>query len=261
MMLLVDPIEEGKWQDDGSGPYSGFDFKCWMISLTTVSLLWFGMSPSLPPRCEKASLMVFNDRLTSLMNMDYSIGYNNRLYTEYWHFWKTSDRFCQRHNFRVALLFSGLFLASSFSLLFSSTSLHCANLEVVMYITEPESGFFLVVSLFTNLSFFWCSISIYHLLVSWTSMRVCLITASYAETRRKIFPDDCWLLCSRRTNTALLVLMSYTSIYATVQHDISFISSALDPEGTWMEAGHVWVFVVKSGGLKGGRFFLQSFPL
>ena len=55
--------------------------------------------------------------------------------------------------------------------------------------------------------------------------------------------------------------MSYTSIYATVQHDISFISSALDPEGTWMEAGHVWVFVVKSGGLKGGRFLFAKLSL
>ena len=47
-------------------------FKQWMISMANVYLLWFGMSPSLPPRCEKASLRVLDEKLTSLINMDYS---------------------------------------------------------------------------------------------------------------------------------------------------------------------------------------------
>ena len=55
--------------------------------------------------------------------------------------------------------------------------------------------------------------------------------------------------------------MSYTSIYATVRHDTSLISSALDLEDTWMEAVHAWVSVVKSGGLRGGSFFFAKLSL
>ena len=93
-----------------------------MICMATVSLLWFGRSPSLLPRCEKASLRVSNDRLTSLMNMDSPEVDNNRMCMEYWHLWKASDMFCWRQNFWKSVLFSVSFFASSWSLLFSSIS-------------------------------------------------------------------------------------------------------------------------------------------
>ena len=40
-----------------------------------------------------------------------------------------------------------------------------------------------------------------------------------------------------------------------VWREILLIYSALDTEDTWTEAAHAWVFVVKSGGLREGRFF------
>ena len=48
-----------------------------------------------------------------------------------------------------------------------------------------------------------------------------------------------------------LVMVSCTSIGATVRRDILFIYSALDTEDTWEEAVNAWVFVVKSVGMKG----------
>ena len=46
-----------------------------------------------------------------------------------------------------------------------------------------------------------------------------------------------------------------------VWREILLIYSALDTEDTWTEAAHAWVFVVKSGGLREGRFFLTKLSL
>ena len=44
-------------------------------------------------------------------------------------------------------------------------------------------------------------------------------------------------------------------------HDLLFIYSALALEDTWMEVAHAWVFVVKSGGLRGGSFVFANLSL
>ena len=53
------------------------------------------------------------------------------LLTMSWHIWKASDNFFWRFNFRVAFFFAVYFFASSFSILLSSTSLHCVTLAAV----------------------------------------------------------------------------------------------------------------------------------
>ena len=70
-----------------------------MISLDNVSLLWFGRSPSLPPRCANESLRVFDERLTSLTNMDYLEAEDDRMYMNYWHYWKASELFSEDTTF------------------------------------------------------------------------------------------------------------------------------------------------------------------
>ena len=87
------------WHDAGGGPYYVTDLKCWIISLDNVSLLWFGSPPSLPLRCEMASLRVLYVRLTISMNTDYLNGDYDRLYMEYWNLWKASDRFFEDTTF------------------------------------------------------------------------------------------------------------------------------------------------------------------
>ena len=57
------------------------------------------------------------------------------------------------------------------------------------------------------------------------------------------------------------VLVTCTSIFATVWRDILLIYSALDPEDTWIEAAHAWVFVVKSGELRGISFVFLKLSL
>ena len=63
---------------------------------------------------------------------------------------------------------------------------------------------------------------------------------------------------SRRTTIGSLVLVSFTSISATVRRYVSLISSDLAPEDTWIESEHAWVFVVNPGGLRGGSFVLTN---
>ena len=58
--------------------------------------------------------------------------------------------------------------------------------------------------------------------------------------------------------------MSSKSIGATVKRDISLTSSALAQEDNWTEAAHAWVFVVKSGRLRGSslvftKLYLMTF--
>ena len=88
-------------------------FNQWMISLANFSLLWFGKSASLPPRCEKASLMVLDERLTSFINMDYSQIDNDMMYIESWQLRKYSDRFFWRQTFQAAIFFAVSFLPLS----------------------------------------------------------------------------------------------------------------------------------------------------
>ena len=55
--------------------------------------------------------------------------------------------------------------------------------------------------------------------------------------------------------------MYSTSICETLRRDILLISSSLATEGTWTEASHAWVFVVKSGELRGSSLFFNNLPL
>ena len=92
-------------------------------------------------------------------------------------------------------------------------------------------------------------------------MTVCFLAASYYTDQRIMSLDDCCVTFARRTTIGLSVMVTCNSIGATSCNDISLISSALGPEDTWMEAAHSWVFVVKSGGLKGGSFVLPKLSL
>ena len=84
-----------------------------IISLATVSLLWWGSLPSLPPMCKKVSLMIVEERLTRFMNIDYSVVDDDILFMESWDFWKDSHHLCWRYNFQwmSSLLFPFLPLA------------------------------------------------------------------------------------------------------------------------------------------------------
>ena len=53
----------------------------------------------------------------------------------------------------------------------------------------------------------------------------------------------------------------HTGFTTTVLRDISLISSFLDPEGTWAEAAHSWLFVDKLVGIRGGSFFFTKLSL
>ena len=57
------------------------------------------------------------------------------------------------------------------------------------------------------------------------------------------------------------VLVTCNLIGKTVVCDILLIYSDLAPEYTWVEAAHAWVFVVNSGGMRGGRIFSSNLSL
>ena len=117
------------------------------------------------------------------------------------------------------------------------------------------------VSSFINLTLFWFSIAMHSFLISWIGVTVLFITASCDAARIIMLLDDCCVPFSQRKTIGSPVLITCNLICATVWHDILFISSALDPEDTWMEAAHDWIFVVKSGGLRGGQLcFRKSVP-
>ena len=126
---------------------------------------------------------------------------------------------------------------------------------------ELKSGFFLVDTSFSNITLFCCSIIIYSLFISWIGMVIFFLTAPYAAAWMKMFLDDCWLPFARRTTIGSLVLVSCISIGTTVRHDISLIYSDLDPEGTWTEASHAWIFIFKLGGLRWSSFVFTKLPL
>ena len=67
--------------------------------------------------------------------------------------------------------------------------------------------------------------------------------------------DDCCLPFAQRKIIGSSVLVTFTSICATVRCDILLVYSSLYQEDTCMEAAHAWVFVVKSVGLRGGSFY------
>ena len=136
MMILVVPTHLLTARNKSSflwvlSRYSSLDSKKRIISLSTVSLLLLVIAPNLTLMCAKSSLMVFEESLMRLVNMDYLVVDDNRLFMEYWNFWKASDRFCWRCNFRVDVFFSVYFFDCSFSLLFLATILYCDNLAAV----------------------------------------------------------------------------------------------------------------------------------
>ena len=46
-----------------------------------------------------------------------------------------------------------------------------------------------------------------------------------------------------------------------MRYDILYIYSALDPEYTWTEVAHAWVFVVKSIGIRGSSLVFTNLSL
>ena len=92
-------------------------------------------------------------------------------------------------------------------------------------------------------------------------MTVIFLTALYNTAWMIIFLDDCCVLFAWKTTIGSSVMLTCKSIGATFWSDILFISSALAPEYTWMEAAHAWVFVVKLGGLRGGSFVFSKLSL
>ena len=205
--------------------------------------------------------MVFEERLTRLINIKYLVGDDNRLFMESWHLWKASYRFCWRCRFRLAILFSVSFFASYFSCLLSATSIYCATLALVRYIPVLKSGFLVEVSPFTNLTFFLFSIVMHYLFISWIGMTVLFLAALYASSWRIMFLDDFCVPFDQRTTIGSSVLVTCNLIGATVWLYIFFISSALYPEDNWMEAENYWVFFVKLIGIRGGRFFFSNMSL
>ena len=92
-------------------------------------------------------------------------------------------------------------------------------------------------------------------------MTVRFLTVSYTASWRGVFPDYCCLpFCCRRT-IGSSVLVTCTSICATVWRDISLITSALATEDIWMEAEHARVFVFNSRGLSRGIFVFTNISL
>ena len=120
-----------EWHDDDGGTYSSFSRKKLIIYLATVYLIWLWILPSLPLMRPKASLIIVDERLIRLMNIDYLVGDNNRLFIESWHLWKASHRLFCRWNFRMNVFFSVYYFASSVSILFSATIIHCDTLVAV----------------------------------------------------------------------------------------------------------------------------------
>ena len=64
--------------------YSDLERKKIISSLAIVSILLLGISPILSPICAQVSFVVFEERLTRLMNMDYSVGDDDILVIESW---------------------------------------------------------------------------------------------------------------------------------------------------------------------------------
>ena len=160
--------------------------------------------------CSKAYLMVSEEMLTRLTNTNYLVGDDDRMFTESWNLWKASDCFSWRCNFRVAVFFAVYFFASSFSILFSATSMNCSTLTAVRYIPKIESGFLLDASSFTNATFFYCSIIMHYLFISWIGRTFCLLTESYAAAWRIIFLDDCCVPFARRKTIGSSVILTCT---------------------------------------------------
>ena len=143
MMGLYIGGRGGGWHDDdGEGWHGdtmtlalhlGVDrhFRIRIISLDTVSLWVLGNPDNLPPRCTKEPLMVLGDCRRSFINLSSSVVDEDILFIELMHISKASDLFSWRRTFCVAVFFAVIFFASSISLLFVASCLHCATLEAV----------------------------------------------------------------------------------------------------------------------------------
>ena len=231
-----------------------------MISLYTVSLLWFGGSPSLPLRCAKVTLRVFNYRLTSSMKIVSSERDNNRLYMESWHFWKALYLFFWRHNFWMAVYFSVSFFIYLFSPILwhqSTFRYFCSGgIDVRTWISILPSDYIFFQYHLLLLNYFHI-LSLHLLNKDGGSFPHSDIHCSLEEN----LPDEYLLLFALRKIIGLSVLVSCNSIVATVRCDILLVSSSLDPEDTWMKASHAWVLVVNSVGMRGGSLILTKLSL
>ena len=164
-------------------------FKIKIISLATVSLLWLGSLANFPPIRTKESLTVLDDCWIRRMKISSLVVNEDRLFMELMHLPKASDHLIWRWTFLVDVLFTVIFFASSFYLLFWSTCLHCATLTEVRYIPEVKSGLE-----FTSFNFFSLSTIINYFFVSWIGRIICYRKVSYAATQRRMFLAGCRVL-------------------------------------------------------------------
>ena len=107
-----------------------------MISLANFSLIWSGRSPRLPLMWKNESSGVFDDKLTSLMKTNSSVGDDDRPLMEYWHIWKALDHVCWIHNFWAAVLFAVYFFAYYF--LSCSRPAVCIALLYQQWVRQPN---------------------------------------------------------------------------------------------------------------------------
>ena len=161
--------------------------------------------------------------------MDYSVDENYRLFMDSWNFWKYSNSFCWRCNFRVDVFFSATFFVSTFSRLFSATIQNYNILAAVGQVPSFFSGFILEVSTFTNLTFFCWSIIMHYLFIHWIGVTVIFLTASYFADWRTMLINDCCLPFYWKKTIGSSVLVTCTSIGVIVPSDILLISSDLAP--------------------------------
>ena len=193
------------------------------------------------------------------INLSSSVVDENRLFMKLMHLSRVSDTLSWIWTFLVAVFFSVTFFASSFSLLFSANCLHCDRLTSVRHIPKVESWFLLVAaSSFSSFIFFWLSIIINYLFISWRVMTVRFRTASYASDRRRISLYCCWMLpFAWMVTIGLLVLVVSNLIGASVSFEILLVPF----EYFWMEATHDCIFVIMLGGIRGGRWILANLSL
>ena len=117
------------------------------------------------------------------------------------------------------------------------------------------------VSWFTNITFFLCIIAMHYLFVSWIEVTVCFLTASYAAARIILFLDGFCVPWYWRESIWSVVLVTCNSIGTNICHDLLLISSDLDTENNLMEVSHVWVFGVKSVGMRASSIVFLNISL
>ena len=104
-------------------------FMITVISLAIVSLLWLVSSANFTPMCTEASLMASDDCWISCMNLYSSVGRRRQTVHRVDAHIKSFRYLSWRWIFLAAVCFTVIFFASSVSLLFAATCLHCATIN------------------------------------------------------------------------------------------------------------------------------------